>query len=77
MESFALFLVGCWPCCYEVERFSGAVGGRGFRFRYAVSEGCQPGTRDAVQRRPGGVRLMNNMAGQRFVPPDERNIKRI
>jgi len=32
---------------------------------------------DALQRRTGCVQVMKNVAGQRFVPPDEKSIKRI
>jgi very-short-patch-repair endonuclease len=32
---------------------------------------------DALQRRTGCVWVMKNVAGQRFVPPDEKKIKRI
>jgi hypothetical protein len=34
-------------------------------------------SRDALQRRTGCVRVMKNQAGQRFLPPDEKKIKRI
>lgn len=40
-------------------------------------EGCLLAIWDALQRRTGCVRVMKNVAGQRFVPPDEKNIKRI
>ena len=40
-------------------------------------EGCLLAIWDALQRRSGCVRVMKNVAGQRFVPPDEKNIKRI
>jgi very-short-patch-repair endonuclease len=40
-------------------------------------EGCLLAIWDALQRRTGCVRVMKNAAGQRFVPPDEKIIKRI
>ena len=40
-------------------------------------EGCLLAIWDAVQRRSGCVRVMKNLEAQRFVPPDEKKIKRI
>ncbi len=40
-------------------------------------EGCLLAIWDALQRRTGCVRVMKNVAGQRFVPPDEKKLKRI
>jgi very-short-patch-repair endonuclease len=40
-------------------------------------EGCLLAIWDALQRRSGCVRVMKNVAGQRFVPPDEKTIQRI
>ena len=40
-------------------------------------EGCLLAIWDALQRRTGCVRVMKNVAGQRFLPPDEKCIKRI
>ena len=40
-------------------------------------EGCLLAIWDALQCRTGCVRVMKNVAGQRFVPPDEKKIKRI
>ena len=40
-------------------------------------EGCLLAIWDALQRRTGCVRVMKNVAGQRFVPPDEKVIKRM
>ena len=38
-------------------------------------EGCLLEIWDAVQRRTGCVRIMNNALKQRFIPPDSRGIK--
>ena len=40
-------------------------------------EGCLLAIWDAVQHRSGCVRVMKNLEAQRFVPPDEKKIKRI
>ena len=40
-------------------------------------EGCLLAIWDALQRRTGCVRVMKNVAGQRFVPPEEKSIKRV
>ena len=40
-------------------------------------EGCLLAIWDALQRRTAWVRVMRNVAAQRFVPPDEKSIKRI
>ena len=40
-------------------------------------EGCLLAIWDALQHRTGCVRVMKNVTGQRFVPPDEKDIKRI
>ena len=39
-------------------------------------EGCLLAIWDALQRRTGCVRVMKNVEKQRFVPPDEKFIKR-
>ena len=40
-------------------------------------EGCLLAIWDAVQRRSGCVQVMKNVEAQRFLPPDEKVIKRI
>ena len=40
-------------------------------------EGCLLAIWVALQRRTGCVRVMKNVAGQRFVPPEEKSIKRV
>jgi very-short-patch-repair endonuclease len=40
-------------------------------------EGCLLAIWDALQRLTGCVRVMKNVTGQRFVPPDEKTIQRI